>query len=395
MQLKPTDPDLETIVRRINRGDIDLQPDFQRGEVWQTSKKQHLVDSVLRNWHIPPIHLVVKQDARQEVLDGQQRLVSIRDFVAGHFGVDGHIPPHDPQIAALHGLKYDDLPGHVRRQFDAFTVRVYLLTDYKPEEPGELFFRLNQPVALTTAEKRNAFLGPARDQVKATVEYMRDYIGESRIGFTNRRMAYDDVIAKFLFLCEVGRIDRRVSGTDLSNRFRSVKPFDERHVALARKCLEALFCHPIESDQYTRLNKATLLTWMLFVARIMTVGRSADAIAELSKSIFEFFLAFHQVRRDAVDANISSMPSEELLHALYTSRASFRVADSSSVIIRDLVLWILFDSRYPNLKCAEALPLDEQNTLHAMQKVLGSHASGDRSERIENLAAAMPWGHLQ
>src|SRR5262245_60633945 len=107
MQLTPTDPDLETIVRRIGRGDIDLQPDFQRGEVWATSKKQHLVDSVLRNWHIPPIHLVVKKDGRQEVLDGQQRLVAIRDFVDGRFAVDGDLEPYDAEIAALNGLRYD------------------------------------------------------------------------------------------------------------------------------------------------------------------------------------------------------------------------------------------------------------------------------------------------
>ena len=33
MRLIPWDPDVETIARRIKTGDIDLQPDFQRGEV--------------------------------------------------------------------------------------------------------------------------------------------------------------------------------------------------------------------------------------------------------------------------------------------------------------------------------------------------------------------------
>ena len=58
MRLLPSDPDVETIVGRIKNGDIDLQPEFQRGEVWSKLKKQRLIDSILRDWHVPPIHVI-------------------------------------------------------------------------------------------------------------------------------------------------------------------------------------------------------------------------------------------------------------------------------------------------------------------------------------------------
>jgi len=90
MRLLPSDPDIETIVGRINKNDLDLQPEFQRGEVWGTAKKQRLIDSILRDWHIPPIHVIENTDtARQEVLDGQQRLAANRDFAPGEFPVHG------------------------------------------------------------------------------------------------------------------------------------------------------------------------------------------------------------------------------------------------------------------------------------------------------------------
>ena len=54
MKLTPSEPDIRTIVERIDRGDIDLQPDFQRQEVWSTSKKKRLIDTILRGWSIPP-----------------------------------------------------------------------------------------------------------------------------------------------------------------------------------------------------------------------------------------------------------------------------------------------------------------------------------------------------
>lgn len=170
MRLLPSDPDIQTIVSRIKNGDYDLQPDFQRGEVWGDSKKRRLIDSVLRDWHVPPIHVVeVRETAKQEVLDGQQRLVAIRDFVNGVIKVDGKIQPFDDEIIKLDGMTYSELPEFWRRRFDQFTIRVFKITDYSPEEPGELFFRLNQPTNLTSAEQRNAFFGPARQQVKKLV----------------------------------------------------------------------------------------------------------------------------------------------------------------------------------------------------------------------------------
>ena len=94
MRLLPSDPDVETIISRIEASDLNLQPDFQRGEVWSKVKKQRLVDSILRDWHVPPVHVIeLTGSRRQEVLDGQQRLVAIRDFYHNEFSVDGSIEP--------------------------------------------------------------------------------------------------------------------------------------------------------------------------------------------------------------------------------------------------------------------------------------------------------------
>src|SRR5262249_44836430 len=149
-----SDPDIATIFRRIERNVIDLQPDFQRGEVWSNAKKQRLIDTILRRWHVPPIHLVAKGGGRFDVLDGQQRLSAIRDFMQGVITVDGHIAPQVPAFQTLHGLRFAQLPQSIQDEFEAFAIRVFELHDYTPDEPHELFFRLNQPVILTEAEKR-------------------------------------------------------------------------------------------------------------------------------------------------------------------------------------------------------------------------------------------------
>jgi len=73
-------------------------------------------------------------------------------------------------MLAVHGMKYRDLPDSYRRRFNQFTIRLFRIVDYKAGEPGELFFRLNQPTSLTGAEQRNAFFGAVRSQIKEMVE---------------------------------------------------------------------------------------------------------------------------------------------------------------------------------------------------------------------------------
>lgn len=62
MKCESTDLEIETIVNRIKNEDMDLQPDFQRGEIWTLQKKQKLIDSILRGWKIPPIHVIHSAD---------------------------------------------------------------------------------------------------------------------------------------------------------------------------------------------------------------------------------------------------------------------------------------------------------------------------------------------
>ncbi len=50
MKCESTELEIETIVNRIKNEDMDLQPDFQRGEIWTLQKKQKLIDSILRGW---------------------------------------------------------------------------------------------------------------------------------------------------------------------------------------------------------------------------------------------------------------------------------------------------------------------------------------------------------
>merc|ERR1711964_771937 len=86
-----------------------------------------------------------------EVLDGQQRLNSIRSFIDDEFPVDGQMAPQDKFILSLDGMVFSELPQDIKSRFLMRSIRVHYLSDYRKDEPYELFFRLNQGSNLTPA----------------------------------------------------------------------------------------------------------------------------------------------------------------------------------------------------------------------------------------------------
>lgn len=341
MRFEAKDPDLATILRRIQREMIDLQPDFQRGEVWPTRKKQRLIDSILRKWHIPPIHLVAKPGGRFDVLDGQQRLTAIREFVDGGFRIDGAVEPFDRNIASYNKKLYRELPEDVREEFDSFSIRIFELHDYAPNEPYELFFRLNQPTSLTEAEKRNAFVGGPRNQVKELVELAASWgMTPAGLGFSNARMNYDDIVARFLVTIESADLASKVTATRVTERYRRGADFSDLTMNCAHDSLKLVLTSLLldGADGATprrtiRPNKATLHTWLCMAAELYH-SKVSDSHRENFVSTVRFVEFSRGMKTDFE-------PYAPLL-TLFQDRSTSRVADVTSVLLRDLIGWMVF-----------------------------------------------------
>lgn len=69
------------LAERLKHGEIELSPDYQRGEVWTPKKKSLLIESLLIRVPLPTFYFDIESEAKWEVVDGLQRLSAIRDFV--------------------------------------------------------------------------------------------------------------------------------------------------------------------------------------------------------------------------------------------------------------------------------------------------------------------------
>lgn len=74
----------ETIVNQIDKGNILLSPDFQRRDAWDAARKSRFIESLILGFPIPQIVLAESKSKKGSyiVLDGKQRLLSIRQFFA-------------------------------------------------------------------------------------------------------------------------------------------------------------------------------------------------------------------------------------------------------------------------------------------------------------------------
>ena len=107
----------------IDRGEVlNLRPAYQRRLRWTVPQKSKLIESLLLNIPVPPIFLYESNEARYEVMDGQQRLNSVREFIAGDFALSGL-----PILEPLNGLRYSRCPPRMRRVLDRASLSAIVL----------------------------------------------------------------------------------------------------------------------------------------------------------------------------------------------------------------------------------------------------------------------------
>lgn len=347
MNVTPRDEKIKSVFDDIISDNIDLRPDFQRGEVWDSNKKKLLIDSIFRGWQVPPIHLVRIDAHKAEVLDGQQRLTAIRDFMQNKFAIDGAIEPLDDEIVELGGLKYSNLPEDKKIEFQRYLLKIYEITHYNHGEPGELFHRLNQSVKLTSAEQRNAFFGSIRDQVSSLVSYMaKQGVDKTVLGFSNSRMAYNDLLTRVCFILENSGLRTPISDRALTARFRNKEGFSQEITTAIREAIDFLAQVKeslISSKEDINLTKASSFNWLYLLASEVIDGGELD-----DESFFKGFIYLElaknkvknnlQIDKDLADFFGFDRTALRELLLLYIERSSSRVTSTSSILIRDMII---------------------------------------------------------
>lgn len=162
-----TDWTVETILSQINKGNIQLDPKFQRRDAWGVDRKSKFIESLILGFPIPQLVLAEVKGKKGSylVIDGKQRLLSIRQFAAAN---------DDPKYTQLRlknldlrpeleGKVFDDLKLDANldddlRAFENSPIRTVVIKNWATESfLYHVFLRLNTgSLPLSPQELRQA-----------------------------------------------------------------------------------------------------------------------------------------------------------------------------------------------------------------------------------------------
>lgn len=145
---------------------LSLTPKFQRRGVWKPAARSFFVDSLLREMPVPPIYLRQTQSPAKdrmirEVVDGQQRISAVLDFMEGSYRLSKTLK------ATWAGKTFSGLSSEERDRITTFPFSVEVFHGIADLEVLEIFSRLNTySVALNKQELRNGrFFGLFKQSV--------------------------------------------------------------------------------------------------------------------------------------------------------------------------------------------------------------------------------------
>lgn len=196
-----TDWTTETLISQINKGNIELDPIFQRRDAWTVARKSSFIESLILGLPIPQIVLAERRDQRGRyiVIDGKQRLLSLRQFVSepddtrfDPYTLRGLSVRSDLNNVGYHIFSTD---GRWVREFNGFenqTIRTIVIKNWVDETVlYQIFLRLNTgSVPLSPQELRQA-LHPGEfvkyvDETSAQSPALRFILGNNKPDFRMR-----------------------------------------------------------------------------------------------------------------------------------------------------------------------------------------------------------------
>jgi hypothetical protein len=150
---QPFDFIVGSLEEQIADGQLKLQDEFQRRQIWDEKKASRLIESLLLNVPIPVCYFAELSDGTYSVIDGQQRLTSISRYISNLFALTGlRVRPE------LNKQRFSELEKADQRLIKTRTIRcIVIQQESHPDIRFDVFERLNQGgIKLTPQELRNS-----------------------------------------------------------------------------------------------------------------------------------------------------------------------------------------------------------------------------------------------
>lgn len=241
-KLSKTDPVSATvydILTDVKTSNFIIRPDYQRSEVANNIlKASYLIESIMLGIRIPPIFIFRRKDNVSEVIDGQQRLLSILGFLKESYKDEtGKVQRSNKHGFRLSGLRFlkelngkdidgvEEINPNFKDRILDFQVDIVEINQSQNPDfsPIDLFLRLNSkpfPIEPNTFEMWNAYV--TKEYVEKIKTCAKEYAGKL-FRPIDTRMKNEELITMLAYLAYVARKDHILPGECLNIFVRNQK----------------------------------------------------------------------------------------------------------------------------------------------------------------------------
>lgn len=338
--LHAADWTVETMVSQLVRGNIEMNPRFQRRDAWSVRRKSAFIESLILGLPVPQIVLAEKRGERGKyiVLDGKQRLLSLMQFTGNAQG------PHN--AFRLSGLvartdlirrTYETLKDPARENdlnaFHNYTVRTVVIRNWPSHDFLHLvFLRLNTgSVKLSPQELRQAmfpgtFSDTVDDRAQASVP-LRTILGRES---PDPRMRDVELLVRFLgfyfFISTyTGRMKDFLDTTcdNLNSGWQNYEPKVENAIAAFNDACDALI-QIFGAEKIARKVNSRLFNRSIFDALVFYAANDTIRANMLQKSV-AVRAAYEDIAADpnflnASESDTAGIPNTVARYAMWGER---------------------------------------------------------------------------
>lgn len=217
-KLSKTDPassSIYDILNDIKEEKFLVRPNYQRSEVINKQKASYLLESILLGIKIPPLFIYKREDSVSEVIDGQQRLLSIIGFLGEVYkDEDGKFKSSNIDKFKLSKLrilkelnnldidKIEEKDSKLKDKILDFPIDIVEINQKYNQSfsPIDLFLRLNTkpyPILPNTYEMWNAYIDKT---VVEKIKYISDKYSNELFRQADKRMKNEELITTLAYL---------------------------------------------------------------------------------------------------------------------------------------------------------------------------------------------------
>ncbi|EID0038595.1 DUF262 domain-containing protein [Vibrio parahaemolyticus] len=229
---EPSSEPIEEVVSDLNTNKYMLRPSYQRQERISVTKASSIIESILLGIYLPPIFIYKNESGVKEVIDGQQRLLSILAFMGKQYlnekGKEDYSKNNNFSLKGLkiltdlNGSKFSSLPENLSEKIYDFDLNIIEI-DYKLNnafKPVDLFIRLNNkpyPIKENSFEMWNSTVSldviqKIKDITEDNIDWF--YLRVVKKDRINDRMENEEMITVLSYLDHLESTNSSIKGVE-------------------------------------------------------------------------------------------------------------------------------------------------------------------------------------